>query len=228
MKKLIFISVVILLAACGTQKVSQAELSNAKPVVIYKTTRDFNTKNALKVNAVAVVSKEGLEHITIKKFVDNDTGLKMKFRYPIWAISYNGNNYFHLAYSADVYHSNSFAKFDIEGRICAIIIDENSPPVLQSTSNYYGGGLTGVLIGESNKWGKNWMDKDGNKKKILFIDTWDKPIINNKELESSGNYLTRKQLKDIIATHNINVDYSKIKDIKFEKIIEIIETINSK
>ena len=228
MKKLIFISVVILLAACGPQKVSQAELSNAKPVVLYETTRDFNTKNAMKVNAVAVFTNESPQHVTIKKFIDIETGTKMKFKYPIWAITYNGNNYFHLAHSSDVFHNNSFAKFDIEGRICAIVIDENSPPVLKSTSNYYGGGLTGVLIGESNKWGKNWLDKDGTKKKILFIDTWDQPIFNNKELESRGNYLTGKQLKDIISKNNINIDYSRIKDIKFEKVLEIIETINSK
>lgn len=124
-------------------------------------------------------------------------------------------------------HWNSYAKLDIEGKYSAVIIDENSPYILRTTSNNYGGGLAGVLIAESLKWNKNWTDKNGNKKKILFIDTQDisaKKL--NRNASSHGNYLTRKQFQKVLDEINMTLSEEKIKDIEFEKVLEIIETAN--
>lgn len=229
MKNLIIVFILISLYSCGTQKASVTEIANAKPIILYETTKDFVNDNPMQLKASAIIRNESNKHFTIKKIIDPISGMKIKRGISAWSIKYKGNNYFNLGYSGDLNHWKSYAKFDIEGRICAIIIDENSPNVLKTNGTYYGGGLTGVLIGESTKWGKSWKDKKGNRKKILFIDT-KRTLRKNagRNPGSLGNYLTRKQLKELIKNNNIKVDTDRIKDISFEKVIEIIEMINSK
>ena len=229
MKKLILIITLVSLYSCGTQKASQAEIAKSKPIILYETTNDFTTNSPMQIKANAVIKKESNQHITIKKIIDPISGMKIKRAISAWAIKYNGNNYFNLGYSNDLNNWKSYAKFDIEGKICAIIIDKNSPNILKNSSTYYGGGLTGVLIGESTKWGKNWKDKKGNKKKILFIDTSNTlNKINGRNQGSLGNYLTRKDLKELIKKYQINIDTNNINEISFEKAIEIIKMINNK
>src|SRR5690606_9201883 len=134
-----------------------------------------------------------------KGVFDLKTGKKNKKGISAWAIEYNGNNYFNLGYSNDVNHWGSYAKFDIEGKYCVIIIDDNSPYILKTTSQNYGGGLAGVLMAESLKWGKNWKDENGIKKRLLFIDTEDVQYsMMNRNESSHGNYLTRNQFKMIL------------------------------
>ncbi len=229
MKKLIITFTLISLCSCGTQKASVTDIANAKPIILYETTNDFVNDNPMQIKASAIIINESNKHFTIKKIIDPISGIKIKRGISAWSIEYKGNNYFNLGYSGDLNHWKSYAKFDIEGKICAIIIDENSPNILKTNGTYYGGGLTGVLIGESTKWGKNWKDKNGNKKKILFIDT--KRTIKrnaNRNPVSLGNYLTRKQLKELIIKNNIEVDTDEINDRSFEKVIEIIGMINDK
>jgi len=230
MKKLLTLVVLInLLYACGPQKATLTEIQTSKPVKLYETTKDYLNNNPMDVHVRAVIKDSSKQHITVKKFIDAETGLKNKKALSAWALNYNGKNYFNLGYSDDVNHWRSYAKFDIEGRYCAIIVDDNSPVVLRTNGNYYGGGLTGVLISESSKWNKNWKDKNGKKKKIIFIDTQKiKPKLMNRNPGSLGNYLTRRQLKKIIKAYNIDVNTDKIKDVSFEKVIEIINYINSK
>jgi len=62
---------------------------------------------------------------------------------------------------------------------------------------------------------------------LLLIDTeitFDKTVGRNKG--SLGNYLTRRNLKKIIQESGLNVTDERVKDIEFEKILEIIETAN--
>lgn len=82
-------------------------------------------------------------------------------------------------------------------------------------------------MAESLKWGKNWKDENGNKKKLLFIDTEDIQYKMMKRNESShGNYLTRNQFKMILKETGTALTDEKIKDIEFTKIIEFINSAN--
>lgn len=229
MKRLLFMAMLIAFTSCGTQKASLAEIANAKPVILYKTTTDFLDKNPMSLDASIIIKNESDQHITVKSIIDPKSGLKIDRGISAWTLEYNGDYYFNLGYSMDLNHWKSYAKLDIEGTLCAVIIDENSPNILKTNGTSYGGGLTGVLIGESSKWGKNWKDENGNKKKILFIDTRNVlPQIMGRNSGSLGDYLTRKQLKKLIIEHEIRVDTDEIKDIMFEQVLEIIKTINSR
>ena len=65
------------------------------------------------------------------------------------------------------------------------------------------------------------------KKKILFIDTKDiSPKNLNRNASSHGNYLTRKQFEKVMKEADMTLSDEKIKDIEFEKVIEIIEAAN--
>ncbi len=229
MKKITLLLSLLILTSCGIQKVPLTELHTLEPVKLYETTNDFINNQSKILNAGILVKDKSNQHITIKGVFDLNTGEKIKKGISAWAIEYNEGHYFNLGYSSDVNHWNSFAKFDVQGKYCSIIIDDNSPTILKTTSNTYGGGLAGVLMGESLKWGKNWKDKNGNKKRLLFIDTEDVSRKNGLRNQSSlGNYLTKKQFKKILEETKTTLTDEKIRNIEFEMVLEIIKTANEK
>ncbi|GAB7256487.1 hypothetical protein [Polaribacter sp. OB-PA-B3] len=227
MKKTIILLTILITTSCGIQKIPSTELHTLEPAKLYETTEDYISNKS--VEAGILIKERSNQHIKIKGVFDLNTGIKIKRGMSAWIIEYNGNKYFNLGYSGDVNHWNYFGKLDIEGKYCAIIIDKNSPNILKSSSNNYGGGLAGVLIGESSKWNKNWKDENGEKKKILFIDTENIRQKNaNRNIGSLGDYLTRKQLQEITNEIGLNLSDTEIKNIMFEKIIQILKTENNK
>ncbi|MBI6120410.1 hypothetical protein [Salegentibacter maritimus] len=229
MKHTILFFALLILTSCGVQKVPLNELHTLEPVKLYENSNDFLNKQPMEKELGILVKDKSDQHITTKGIFDLKTGEKSKNGISAWAIEYNKDHYFNLGYSTDVNHWGSYAKFDIEGKYCAIIIDENSPYILKSTSQTYGGGLAGGLIAESLKWGKNWKDEEGNKKRILFIDTED---IHNKMMSRNesahGNYFTKKQFKKILDETGTVLTDEKIKEIEFHRIIELIKSANEK
>jgi len=228
MKK-IFLPFILLLFSCGAQKATLEEIKQSKPVHIYPTMLDYN-KNTVSEKRLSVLIKDSSkQHISIKKFIDPQTGLKDRKAIKAWGIKYNGNDYFNLGYSTDVNHWKSFAKIDIKGPYSVMLVDEKSPYILNSTSNYYGGGLTGALIAESHKWGKNWKDKNGMKHKLIIINTFETPQNpTSYYIGNQGNYLTRKQIKKMIKDYNLPYNPSKVKELTYEEVLEIIQTVNKK
>lgn len=229
MKRIFLLFTILLLVSCGVKKVPQNELGLLKPVKLYETTETFQNNHPMDVNAGVLLKDQSDQHITIKGIFDLKTGEKIDKGISAWAMEFNGENYFNLGYSTDVNHWSSYSKFDVEGKYSLVIIDDNSPDILKRTSNSYGGGLTGALIAESLKWGKNWKDSDGVKKKILLIDSGDiSRAAGNRNRSSHGNYMTRKQFQKILDETGTSLTEGKIKDIEFEKVLEIIEMANSK
>ena len=227
MKRILLLFSILLFVSCGVRKVPLNELSSLKPVTLYETTDAFLNKRPMNVEAGILLKEQSDQHITVKGIFDRRTGEKIDRGLSAWALDYNDKSYFNLGYSTDVNHWKSYAKFDIEGKYSIIVIDDNSPHVLKSTSNSYGGGLTGVLIAESLKWGKNWKDRNGVKKRILFIDSEDiSPKMLDRNRSSHGNYMTRKQFQKILDEAGIELSEERIKDVEFEKILEIIHIAN--
>ena len=219
----------LILTSCGIKKVPLNELHTLERVKLYETSNDFLNKQPMEIELGILIKDKSDQHITSKGVFDLKTGEISKKGISAWAIEYNDEHYFNLGYSTDLNHWSTYAKFDIEGKYCAIIIDDNSPNILKSTSQTYGGGLTGVLMAESLKWGKNWKDEEANNKRLLFIDTENilsKMMSRNES--AHGNYFTRKQLKKILDETGTVLTDEKIKDIEFSKIIELINTANEK
>lgn len=231
MKKNILFLMLILLASCGPQKIKLSELHTLEPIKLFETSTDFLNQRAMGTELGVLITDKSDQHITTKGVFDLKTGEVNNKGLSAWAIEYKDERYFNLGYSSDLNHWGSYAKFDIVGTFCVIIIDDDSPHILQSKSQgYYGGGLVGglasALVAESSKWGKNWKDKEGNKKKLLFIDTEKvKPQAMNRNASAHGNYLTKKELEKILEITETTLE-EDIKDIHFEKIIELIKIAN--
>lgn len=219
----------IFITSCEVYKVPLNQLNKLEPVVIYETTEDYINKKPMNVEAGILIATKSHQHVDLKGIFNINTGQKINKASSAWAIEYKNDIYFNLGYSNDLNHWETFIKFDIIGKYCISIIDDNSPNILKSTSSSaYGGGLTGVLIAESNKWGKNWKDKDGNKKKILLINTQEilkKSLRRN--ASSLGNYMTKKQFEIIIDEAKVLVTDENVKKIEFEKVLEIIKIANN-
>lgn len=227
MKVINLFVLLFLMTSCAAKKIPLSEIHTLVPVELYENTDDFLNKKVMQADLGILIKDQSDQHITTKGIYDLKTGEKSKKGASAWVMKYNNENYFNLGYSTDTNHWGTFAKMDIEGRYCAIIVSDDSPHVLKSTSSHYGGGIAGALIADSRKWGKGWQDKNGAKKRLLLIDTeitFDKTVGRNKG--SLGNYLTRRNLKKIIQESGLNVTDERVKDIEFEKILEIIETAN--
>lgn len=226
MKYLILILSLFIFSLGNAQKIP---LDDLVPVKLYKTTEDYVNKNPMDINAAVLIKEESRQHIKIKNIYNLNTGKKINKILSAWAIEYKEGLYYNLMYSNDVKHFKSFAKFDIEGRYCAVIVNENSPYILKTNSNFYGGGVVGVLAKESHKWNKNWVDQYNLKVKILLVDTQDiETGLGVRKKYVLGDYLSRKKLEDILSEMGITLTVEKMKDVKFEKVIEIIERANIK
>ena len=197
-----------------------------QPVILYPTTGDFRSNSPMETEAFAVVDRFSSNHFRIKKFVDK-SGKKIKRGLSAFAVKYEDANYFNLFYSTDLINPTYYAKFDIIGRYCAIIIDDNTPSSIRRGGANYPMGAAGALMKDSVKWGKAWLDKDGNKKRILFIDTLSYvQEAGNRNGGSIGNYLTRGQLTEILQGHKIDIQDKKTKELSFEEVIQFINEMN--
>jgi hypothetical protein len=219
MKKILLVIITLLLI-----NISNAQIKESR-ILLYKTTADFMNDSIWDVDAIALIKEQNESYIKIKQIIDPKTRKRLKKGISAWAIKYNGIKYFNLGYSNDLNNWKTYVKFNIIGKYSAIIIDKNTPNAVKNGRQIYGGGLTGVLIGESRKWNKNWIDKNGEKEKILFIDTNQikkKNASRNAEC-SLAYYLTRKKLKEIVKDKFPDINLEKI---SYEKVIEIIKELN--
>lgn len=218
MKKIILVS---LLSLCIQAAYSQVKKSW---VILYETSEDFFSNNPWRTDAIAQIRGESDTHLWIRSFTEPGTKTKIKKSMSSWALEYNGNQYFHLGYSSDANQWNVFVRFDIVGNYSVIVIDESSPNIVKNAGGTGVLGLHGVLLKESQQWGKTWVDQHGKKRKILFIDRSDiQSQLGSRNSSSHGNFLSRKQLKNLIQKSNQEIDTD---DISFEGAIEIIRKLN--
>lgn len=230
MKIIIFLLVLSSIYSCGSQ-LTLREIRNAESIIIYDTSEDYVHNNPMKINAKAVINKGSKQYISFKKIFNSDTGKVIKKWDWFWAINYEGDNYFNLLYSKDLKRARTFVKFNIEGEICAIIIDKNSSDVLKNITNQNiaftnnpkaGIGVSFNIFDKTNK-------NQANKKVIFIIETNVlAPKFGARKAGSFAYYLGYSRLKDLIKDNNIKIDYDKISDIPFKKVIKIIESLNKK
>lgn len=197
-----------------------------EPLILFTATREFLNNSAFEGEAFAYVDPISAKHLRIKKIVDKN-GKKLKEGSSAYAIQYKGENYFNLGYSTDLNNWTFYAKFDIVGRYCAIIIDDDTPAVIRKGGSNYPMGAAGALMKDSVKWGKAWLDKDGKKKRLLFIDTLKyEPESGSRNGGSIGNYLSRSEFMDILTAHKLDIRDRKVKELTFEEVIQLINELN--
>ncbi|HEY0055271.1 MAG TPA: hypothetical protein VGB63_07940 [Pedobacter sp.] len=216
MKNIYLIVILLLSSIYSISQVKEASIA------LYATPSDFVHNRKANVKAIAIIKDESDQHLSLKSIIDSSSRKNIKKVFTAWGLEYNGNKYFNLQHSSDLFHPQVFIKLDIVGRYSVAFIDDNSPKILRSReSTYYGVGLagavTGVLVNESYKWNKNWFDKNGKQKKIIFIDNYE---FNPKAI---GSYLSRVQLKKLLPSTDFE---TRVKEIPFEEIVEIIKSHN--
>jgi hypothetical protein len=195
-------------------------------VDLYKTTDDYIKRKVTDTSVSLIVKEIGENHIQLKKFVDAKTGKNLSNKNASWALVYKGSTYLNLGYTNDLNNWKVFLKLNLEGNnFCASFIDETTPNIVKNSGNYYGGGLTGVLIKESNKWGKNWFKKDGSKAKILFMNLHkqNQPS-SNRHKSTIGYFITKKELADKLQ---LNIKDQEIEKMSFENAVSEIKRKNN-
>ena len=216
---------ILILSACFLFFSAQAQ--DTIKVNLYKTTDDYITKKFTDTNITLVVKEIGKNYLNVKKFIDDTTGKTLKNSASTWAITYNGKTYLNLGYTNDLNNWKLFVCFDIEGNnFCSIFIGDETPNIIKNSGNYYGGGLTGVLLKESTKWGKNWTNQQGQKLKILFINlNKQNQSFGNRNKGSLGYLITRKELKEKLELDKSN---DEMENMSFEEAVRSIQEKNKK
>lgn len=195
-----------------------------KPVTYYTNTTNFLDRK--EISTVAIIKSESDRHVRTK-LVLNPASTKKKRGLLPWAIRYNDVDYFNLGYSDDIRHWNMFARFDIVGKFSAIFIDKDSPKEFFNNTTY-GASVAGLLAAESIKWNKAWIDRNGDKKRILLINATvyipeDSPRVEDGCL---GNYLTKRQLRELIESNKIDIQNKEVDELSFEEVVEVIHKLN--
>lgn len=204
-------------------------LSNAqegeKLISYFEFTTDFVNNQPANYRVAAKIGLQDNNLLHIPKLIDPNTGKRDKKAGFPWAITVDSIVYFNFRYCKEIQSLEMYVKPDITGKYCAIFTNKEMLRTIAANGSYYGGGLQGVLINESTKWGKNWASDNGEKIKIFIADT------GNLELKHKGDYknaawkiLTRKNLNEILG---LNLTPEEIDELSIDEIKEIIRGKNS-
>ena len=192
----------------------------------YETTADYVYNNLSKDYVLPKkIEFESERFLRITKLLDPVTGKKSKKSGYPWAVSYDSIVYFNLRYGTSVQLDELYINPDITGRFCVVYADKEILEIIyQFSTQYYGGGLLGVLINDSGKWGRNWKNENDEKIKILIMDTRRLDILNSKGRGNSAwKVLSKDNFNEILE---LDYDNETLKDLSLEKIKEIIDKKN--
>lgn len=196
-----------------SQARAQADTTDFK---YYLSTSDFKNMISGEKEIVPSIRRLEKDYIKIPKLIDEKTGKRNKPTIYPWAVKVDTSYYFNLRYCRDYSNPEVYIKADIIGNFCVFIIDEDTSPMILNGGTNYGGGIMGALIQESDKWGRNWISKDGKKVKILIAKT------NNLDL---GYYNSEWKLfsrKDINKVFGLSLTKEEIKELTLENVIAIV------
>lgn len=158
--------------------------------------------------------------VRIKKLLDSKTGKKSKKAGIPWAIDSFSGIYFNLFYCNDMFSPGLYLNPDVIGRYCVFYAKKESLRLIHSYSpNYNGGGLTGIFINESKKWGKNWIGENEEKIKIFIVDTKKLELKRKNKNYAIWKIMGRKNINDIL---DLNLTEDKLKKISLEEVKKII------
>lgn len=196
-----------------------------KPMGYFTNTTNFLDRK--EIGTMAIIKSESDRYVKTKIILDPANSKKKRRGLLPWAIRYNDVDYFNLGYSDDLQNWNVFARFDIIGKFSAIFIDKDSPKEFFNNTAY-GASLAGVLARESIKWNKAWIDHNGDKKRILLINSTIYTARNSPRIEDGcvGDYLTKGQLRELIESNKIDIQDKEVNNLSFEEVVDVIQKLN--
>lgn len=213
-----------LFSSCSTPH-KMIDPSDRSIIKLYLSTEDYKNKNPSKSSTYTEIVEQTEQYIIIDRIYESLTNLPLKDARNPWAISYKNVIYFNMTYSLDYPGRNLYAKFDIEGKFCALIIDENTSPKI-TNGKYYGNGLTSIINKEISKTGRDWVDKESKKVRILVFNSTkiDKDSIYGHKV-AYAKILTRKNINKLL---NLTLSEKIISEMNADEVILLIQKINNK
>jgi hypothetical protein len=194
------------------------------PVHYYFSTDDLVQDRVSTEEIILEVKSMGPQFIYIKDVLDQFTGKRSERGHKAYAIEYNGHPYVNLLYSYNTKTPNLYVRFDILGRFCLAVLEENFLNSMFDSQPYSGGGLAGYSLQASVTKGGKFLDKEGNTKKIFIIDTKDLSIVVPYTVKYAPlENLTKSALKWLVGKDNFKGSTS---DYTVEEIIAIVEDLN--
>ncbi len=194
---------------------------NKFTIKYFESTLEY-TKNELSRDSIIPdgVKRVSKRLIKVKKLIDPETGKKSKKIKIPWAIFSGSDAYFNLFYCNDMFSPGLYIKPDVIGRYCVFYTDKESLRLIHSYSpNTYGGGLTGLLINESKKWGKHWIGENQEVIKIFIVDTKTLELIRKKKSYAIWKILNRKNLNEIL---NLDFSEEKLNNLSLDEVKKLI------
>lgn len=199
-----------------------------KLLSVYLSTNDYLSDTPLEDKVICKTIWENSNLFRVKKFIDPQTLKASKaIKNAPWALSKDSSIFINFRYSDDIPGFEIFVKPGILGKYCAVFADKETLRLIGSHGINYGGGLTGALIGESAKWGDNWVSDSDKKIKIFILNTTIQT--NNKNYDGGGKnarwkVLTLRNFNELL---NLNFTKEELRKLKSEDIKSIISGKNS-
>jgi len=186
-------------------------------------TEDYANRSAYENTVKPKIKMAGSSFIKAPKMI-NESNRKDKLASTSWAIRYNDENYVNMRYSYEYQNLELYVKPHVEGKFTVIIIDSKTHRVITSGGQNYSGGVQGLLIKESAKWGKSWIDENGEKCKIIIFDTSKPERTHIKgHVNSLGKMLSKNNFNKILST---SLPEDQIKSMTFNEVMKIIAEEN--
>lgn len=205
-------------------------------VDLYENTKDFIDKNHNKQDVVAEKTNSHypfLSHFKFNNWRKNKKDLKNADH---WAVSYGDDHYVNLASSIDLHSHDNYVRLDYINDLCAFtIVDQKINKAVPQVVHGVGIGTHrngrqgfGIFVGVSTEIkavitnpSKTWVNEEGEKKAIIFIDLArvDEKIFKEDQV-LPANFLTAKYLKKHLG---MKKPVHKIKEMKFEEVIDFIK-----
>ncbi len=191
-----------------------------KVITYYESTTDYknNTPSDKKV-VPKKITLQTEKLIKIPSLIDPNTGKRSKEAGFPWAIVIDSIEYFNFRYSKEIQSLELYVKPDITGRFCVLFADKETLRTIAANGSFYGGGLQGVLMNESTKWGKNWVSDDDEEIKIFIVDIKNLELNHFRGFQNAAwKILSKNNLNEILEQNltkeeinELSVDDIKIK-----------------
>lgn len=196
-----------------------------KTISYYLTSQDFVNGKTSRDGMVAKIPLQKGAATLISKISDPAEKKGGRINVMPWSVLMDKDTLFNFRYCPELQGFEVYVKPDIIGEYCVVFADKDLLRTIGSKGPYYGGGLSGALIAESRKWGRNWTDENGDNIKIFINQTtkterdgvWGKNAI--------WKILTRKNANDLL---NVNLSDAQLETLTIAELRNMIYEKNKK
>lgn len=225
MRILGFLIITSFLSSCATQSITPRE---GVEVQYYLSTLDY-FKDQPSRTVYGKIELKKPDYMKLTGFFDKQSYKRIKKANTAWAVKYKNEVYYNMKYSKHYELTNIYAKHHVQGKISALILnDETSKKLTVRKQNHAAwtlGGIAAALLMDPKTRGINWTDSDGKEAKIIVVNS-ERRISKHKNgyYNAIGELLSRNNFNILLGTR---YDQMEIDKMMLEEAIEVIKKVNS-